>query len=100
MGVPVLGYKSENLAAFYSSDSGLKLDYAMKDEKEIALAIKYKREMHLDGGILISNPIPSESAIDNDYINKFIDQAILDAKANNITGKELRKVHFIKNIGH
>lgn len=88
MGVPVLGYKSENLAAFYSSDSGLKLDYAMKDEKEIALAIKYKREMHLDGGILISNPIPSESAIDNDYINKFIDQAILDAKANNITGKD------------
>ena len=88
MGVPVLGYKSENLAAFYSSDSGLKLDYAMKDEKEIALAIKYKREMHLDGGILISNPIPSESAIDNDYINKFIDQAILDAKANKITGKD------------
>ena len=88
MGVPVLGYKSANLAAFYSSDSGLKLDYAMKDEKEIALAIKYKREMHLDGGILISNPIPSESAIDNDYINKFIDQAILDAKANNITGKD------------
>ena len=88
MGVPVLGYKSENLAAFYSSDSGLKLDYAMKDEKEIALAIKYKREMHLDGGILISNPIPSESAIDNDYINKFIDQAILDAKANNISGKD------------
>lgn len=88
MGVPVLGYKSENLAAFYSSDSGLKLDYAMKDEKEIALTIKYKREMHLDGGILISNPIPSESAIDNDYINKFIDQAILDAKANNITGKD------------
>lgn len=50
MGVPVLGYKSENLAAFYSSDSGLKLDYAMKDEKEIALAIKYKREMHLEIG--------------------------------------------------
>ena len=42
----------------------------------------------LDGGILISNPIPSESAIDNDYINKFIDQAILDAKANNISGKD------------
>ena len=88
MGVPVLGYKSENLAAFYSSDSGLKLDYAMKDEKEIALAIKYKREMHLDGGVLVSNPIPAEAAIDNEYINKFIDKAIEDAKANNIQGKD------------
>ena len=57
-------------------------------EKEIALAIKYKREMHLDGGILVSNPIPAEAAIDNEYINKFIDKAIEDAKANNIQGKD------------
>ena len=52
-GVPVLGYKSKNLAAFYSKDSGLALDYEMKDAHEIALAIKYKRKMKLDGGILI-----------------------------------------------
>ena len=88
-GVPVLGYKSENLAAFYSKDSGLKLDYAMKDEKEIALAIKYKRELKLDGGILISNPIEDEHSIDNEFINKYIDKAIEEAKQQNIHGKEV-----------
>lgn len=88
MGVPVLGYKSENLAAFYSSNSGLKLDYEMKDEKEIAEAIYYKRQMKLDGGVLISNPIPSEYSIDNEYINKFIDKAIEDANRFQIKGKD------------
>lgn len=87
-GVPVLGYKSENLAAFYSKDSGLKLDYEMKDEAEIAKAIYYKRQMKLDGGILISNPIPDEYSIDNEYINKFIDDAINEASRLQIKGKD------------
>ena len=87
-GVPVLGYKSENLAAFYSKDSGLKLDYEMKDEAEIAKAIYYKRQMKLDGGILISNPIPNEYSIDNEYINKFIDDAINEANRLQIKGKD------------
>ena len=88
LGVPVLGYKSENLAAFYSKDSGLKLDYEMKDEKEIAKAIYFKRKMKLDGGILISNPIPDEYSIDNEYINQFIDQAINEANRLQIKGKD------------
>lgn len=88
-GVPVLGYKSENLAAFYSKDSGLKLDYEMKDEKEIALAIKYKRELHLDGGILISNPIEDEYSIDNEFINKYIERAINEANEKHIHGKDV-----------
>ena len=87
-GVPVLGYKSKNLAAFYSKDSGLPLDYEMNDAKEIALAIKYKREMKLDGGILISNPIPDEASIENNFINAYIDKAVADAKALNIKGKD------------
>ena len=88
-GVPVLGYKSENLAAFYSKDSGLKLDYERKDEKEIALAIKYKRELHLDGGILISNPIEDEYSIDNEFINKHIEKAINEANEKHIHGKDV-----------
>ena len=88
LGVPVLGYKSENLAAFYSKDSGLKLDYYMNDAKEIAKTIYFKRNMNLNGGILISNPIPDEASIDNEYINKFIDEAIKKANDLNITGKD------------
>lgn len=89
LGVPVLGYQSENLAAFYSKDSGLKLDYYMTDASEIAKTIYYKRKMNLKGGILISNPIPEKNSIDNDYINKYIDEAILKANELDIHGKEL-----------
>ncbi len=88
-GVPVLGYKSSNLAAFYSKDSGLPLDYSMKDASEIAWVIQYKREMQLTGGILVSNPIPEQDSIDNSYINHYIDEAVIQAKEKGIHGKEL-----------
>ncbi len=87
-GVPVLGYKSENLAAFYSTDSGLKLDYAMKDEKEIASVIKYKRDLKLNGGVLVSVPIPREKEIPNEVINKYIDEAINEANKLKVHGKD------------
>lgn len=88
-GVPVLGYKSENLAAFYSKDSGLKLDYKMDDAHEIAETIFYKRALKLDGGILISNPIPDEYSLPNEVINKYIDDALNKADANGIKGKDV-----------
>lgn len=88
-GVPVLGYKSENLAAFYSKDSGLKLDYKMDDAHEIAETIFYKRALKLDGGILISNPIPDEYSLPNEVINKYIDDALEKADANGIKGKDV-----------
>ena len=88
-GVPVLGYKSKNLAAFYSSDSSLRLDYQMDSEEEIARAIHYKRMLNLKGGILISNPIPEEYSIPNENINKYIEQALQEAKNKNIKGKEV-----------
>lgn len=88
-GVPVLGYKSENLAAFYSKDSGLKLDYKMDDAHEIAETIFYKRALKLDGGILISNPIPNQYSLPNEVINKYIDDALNKADANGIKGKDV-----------
>ncbi len=88
-GVPVLGYKSENLAAFYSKDSGLKLDYKMDDAHEIAETIFYKRALKLDGGVLISNPIPDEYSLPNEVINKYIDDALNKADANGIKGKDV-----------
>lgn len=89
MGVPVLGYQSEELAAFYSQSSGLKLDYKMDNEKEIAQAIFVKRQLQLQGGILISNPIPLKDSIPNDKINFFISKALNEAKKQGIKGKEV-----------
>lgn len=88
-GVPVLGYKSENLGGFYSKDSGLKLDYRMENAKEIAEAIYYKRALNLKGGILVSNPIPNEYSIPNENINVYINKALEEAKKLNIKGKDV-----------
>ncbi len=88
-GVPVLGYKSENLGGFYSKDSGLKLDYKMESAKEIAEAIYYKRALKLDGGILVSNPIPEAYSIPNEIINVYINKALEEAKKLNIKGKDV-----------
>jgi len=88
-GVPVLGYQSENLAAFYSRDSGLKLDRRVESAAEIAKIVKTKRDFGLDGGILISNPIPIEYAMDSAEINSAIDEALIEMENLNIKGKEV-----------
>ena len=88
-GVPVLGYKSENLGGFYSKDSGLKLDYRMENAKEIAEAIYYKRALNLKGGILVSNPIPSEYSIPNENIDVYINKALEEVKNLGIKGKDV-----------
>ncbi len=86
-GVPVLGYQTEELPAFYTRTSGLRTDYCLKDAKEAAEIIHVKREMGLDGGVLITNPIPEEYSMDPAVINKAIDEAIAEMDAKGITGK-------------
>lgn len=88
MGVTVLGYKSENLADFYTSDSGLKLDFKMDSAEEIAECMLVKEEYNLRGGLLISNPIPKEYSLDKAKMDKVINEALLEAKEKNIHGKE------------
>jgi len=87
-GVPVLGYQTEELAAFYSVSSGLKLDGAVNSPEEIADIIWAKREFGLDGGMVISNPIPFESALENEYINEYIQKALAEMEEKKIHGKE------------
>jgi pseudouridine-5'-phosphate glycosidase len=87
-GVPVIGYNSTNLAAFYSSDSGIPLEYNLNLE-EIAKFIQTKRELNLQGGVLISNPIPKEFELPNNEINQYIELALKKANENNITGKRV-----------
>lgn len=87
-GVPVLGYKTKELPAFYTRKSGLEVDYKMDTTQEIANVIKTKREMKLDGGVLIANPIPEEYAMDENEMNKAIDEALEEAHKLGIKGKE------------
>jgi pseudouridine-5'-phosphate glycosidase len=88
-GVLVLGYQSENLAAFYTTDSGIKLDYSFNSLPELADIILAKQALQLQGGILVSNPIPVEYEIKRSEIEESITQALLEAKTAGIKGKEL-----------
>ncbi len=87
-GVPVIGYRTEELPAFYTPHSGFKVDYRLDSPEEIAAAFKAKLDMGLKGGMLVTNPIPDEYAMPADVINKAIDQAIAESVKLGIRGKE------------
>ncbi len=87
-GVPVLGYKTDELPAFYTRTSGLKVDQRVETPKEIADIIKMKRAMALKGGVLVTNPIPEEYSYDPKKINEAIEEALKDADRDDIKGKD------------
>ncbi len=86
-GVPVIGYGTDELPAFYTRKSGFGVDYRLDTPEEIARAFKAQHELGLKGGMLVTNPIPVEYSMDADVINKAIDQAVAEAKALGVHGK-------------
>lgn len=89
MGIPVLGYKTKELPAFYTPNSGLSVDARIDSPKEAADIILAKRSNNLTGGILITNPIPKEYAMDSKVINAAIEKALKMADEQGIKGKEI-----------
>ena len=87
-GVPVIGYGTRELPAFYTRKSGFAVDYEIDTPAELAKAFYVKQDMGLGGGMLVTNPIPEEYSMDADVINKAIDEAVEEAKAQGIHGKE------------
>ena len=86
-GVPVIGYRSDGLPAFYCRDSGLRVDVRLDEPQEIARVMKAKWELGLGGGIVVANPIPEQYALPREVIDRAIEQALSDAHAQGITGK-------------
>lgn len=87
-GVPVIGYQTEELPAFYTRTSGFKVDYRLDTPEELAAAFHGKGEMGLAGGMLVTNPIPEEYSMDPDEINSVISRAVEEARSLGIHGKE------------
>lgn len=87
-GVPVIGYKTKILPAFYTRTSAHFVDAKMDTPEEIAKMLKTKWDLGLNGGVLITNPIPEEYALDEQVMNEAIDQAINMMKQLGIKGKE------------
>jgi pseudouridine-5'-phosphate glycosidase len=88
-GVPVLGYQTEEFPAFYSRESGLKVDARVENGTEIATIMKAKWDSNLHGGVLVCNPIPAEFSLEKKKIDALIQSALNEAAARQITGKAL-----------
>ena len=87
-GVPVIGYGTEELPAFYTRRSGFNVDYRLDSPDEIAASFRAKLDMGLKGGMLVTNPIPEEYSMDPAVINRAIDEAVAEANAQGIHGKQ------------
>ena len=87
-GVPVLGYGTEELPAFYTRKSGFHVDYRVDTPEELAAAFKAQNDLGMKGGMLVTNPIPEEYAMPLETINAAIDQAIAECNEKGIHGKE------------
>ena len=87
-GVPVIGYGTRELPAFYTRKSGFGVDYELDTPAEVAAAFHAQRGMGLKTGMLVTNPIPEEFSMDPAVINKAIDEAVAEAKAKGIHGKD------------
>lgn len=100
MGVPVIGYKTDYLPAFYSKNSGLKVPFRLDSYTDISEMMKTKWDLGLKGGLLITNPIPDEYSMDNSFINKSIEKALTKGKELKVEGKEITPflLEEIKNI--
>jgi len=88
VGVPVIGYQTKELPAFYTVKSGFQVDYKLDTPKQIAEALKSKWDLGLDGGAVIANPIPEEYAMDYEIITAAIESALTEADEKGIKGKE------------
>lgn len=88
MGVPVVGFGTEEMPAFYTRKSGFGVDYRIDNPEELASAIKSKWDLQLNGGVVVANPIPEEHQIDYDLINDAIENALAEAEEKGIKGKE------------
>ncbi len=87
-GVPVIGYQTDELPAFYTRKSGYSVDYNVQTPEALANALKAKWDLNLQGGVVVANPIPQAYAMELDTINTAIDQALKEADILGIKGKE------------
>lgn len=87
-GVPVVGYQTEEMPAFYTRKSGFKVDYTVESPAEIAFALKAKWDLGLRGGMVVANPIEEQYEMDYDTITEAIDKAVKEAEEKGIRGKE------------
>ncbi len=89
LGVPVVGYGTEEFPAFYSVRSGFRLHQKVNSPAEVAHVIKTHFDLNLQNGLLIANPVPVESEIPFAEMEEFIHRALAEQHERGITGKDI-----------
>ncbi len=87
-GVPVIGYQTDVLPAFYTRDSEFKVDYRLDSAAQIARAMRAKWQLGLAGGLVVANPIPQAFAMPRERVDAAIEQALREAQAQGVSGKD------------
>lgn len=87
-GVPVIGYGTDELPAFYTRKSGFGVDYRVDSPEELAAMFRAQRELGFKGGMLVTNPIPEEYSMEKPVIDAAIENALSECKALGIKGKD------------
>jgi pseudouridine-5'-phosphate glycosidase len=85
--VPVLGYQTDALPAFYTRDSGLAVDERLDTSAQIARVMKAHWDLGLGGGLVVANPVPAAHALPRDQVERAIEQALAEAQAQGVAGK-------------
>jgi len=88
LGVPVLGYRTDEFPAFYTRTSGYAAPLRVDSPDEVAALMRAKDDLGLAGGISLANPIPAEDEIPHEQIDAIIEQALADLRAGGISGKD------------
>ncbi len=86
LGVPVLGYRTEEFPAFYVRSSGFRVGSTFETPREIAEVLRVRRELGLEGGVVIANPIPEEHELDPASLEGIISQALTEADEEGVQG--------------
>ena len=87
-GVPVIGYGTDELPAFYTRRSGFGVDYRVDSPEELAAMFRAQRALDYRGGMLVTNPIPEEYAMPKELIDAAIEQALRECAEQGVHGKE------------
>ena len=87
-GVPVIGYGTDELPAFYTRQSGVGVDYRADSPAQLASMFSAQKELGMKGGMLVTNPIPEEYAMDKAVIDAAIEQALRESVEQGVHGKE------------
>ena len=87
-GVPVIGYGTDELPAFYTRQSGFGVDYRADSPAQLASMFSAQKELGMKGGMLVTNPSPEEYAMDKAVIDAAIEQALRESVEQGVHGKE------------